>query len=223
MWANSSLSVYYFHWRFRMSTESCRSIYYISRCKDSANRTKNQIYLNFSEMQPIFETSLKDTTNLSRIQIFMDFSYYGLITHSFVWGSTLFVYSAITFFFDTIRISSYLMLPESFGGLASLVFFTNSSYSQQIHKQLLVLLCLRSCCLYCMMPALILLRAGRWWWFSCSRLFRFICYRWISLRVSCRWIPLVTHGRWWCHRGQKGWFQEFRWCRIGQRQSSGNW
>ena len=54
---------------------------------------------------------------------------YGLITHSFVWGSTLFVYSAITFFFDTIRMSSYLMLPESFGGLASLVFFTNSSYS----------------------------------------------------------------------------------------------
>ena len=39
-------------------------------CKDSANRTKNQIYLNFSEMQPIFETSLKDSANLSRIQIF---------------------------------------------------------------------------------------------------------------------------------------------------------
>ena len=53
---------------FVRSTESCRSIYYISRCKDSANRTKNQMYLDFSEMQPIFETSLKDTTNLSRIQ-----------------------------------------------------------------------------------------------------------------------------------------------------------
>ena len=26
-------------------------------CKDSANRAKNQIYLSFSEMQPIFETA----------------------------------------------------------------------------------------------------------------------------------------------------------------------
>ena len=34
---------------FVSSTESCRSIYYISRCKDNANRTKNQIYLNFSD------------------------------------------------------------------------------------------------------------------------------------------------------------------------------
>ena len=75
-----------FRGNFVRSTESCRSIYYISRCKDTANRTKSQKYLDFSEMQPIFETSLKDNWNLSRIQIFMDFSFYGLITHSFVWG-----------------------------------------------------------------------------------------------------------------------------------------
>ena len=71
---------------FVRSTESCRSIYYISRCKDSANRTKNQMYLDFSEMQPIFETCLKDNGNLSRIQIFEIISSYGLIIHSFVWG-----------------------------------------------------------------------------------------------------------------------------------------
>ena len=58
---------------FVSSTESCRSIYYISRCKDTANRTKSQKYLDFSEMQPIFETSLRDNGNLSRIQRFAIF------------------------------------------------------------------------------------------------------------------------------------------------------
>ena len=42
------------------------------------------MYLDFSEMQPIFETSLKDNGNLSRIQIFEIISSYGLIIHSFV-------------------------------------------------------------------------------------------------------------------------------------------
>ena len=55
---------------FVSSTESCRSIYYILRCKDNANREKYQINLNISEMQPIFETCLKDNVNLSRIQNF---------------------------------------------------------------------------------------------------------------------------------------------------------
>ena len=44
------------------------------------------MYLDFSEMQPIFETCLKDNGNLSRIQIFEIISSYGLIIHSFVWG-----------------------------------------------------------------------------------------------------------------------------------------
>ena len=52
---------------------------------------------------------------------------------------------------------------------------------------------------------------------------RLICYRCISLRVSFQFPLRAGLGRWWCRRGRKGWFQEFRWCRIGQRQSSGNW
>ncbi len=39
------------------------------------------------------------------------------------------LYTCSIFLCDTMRMSSYFMLPESCGGLASLVFFTNSSYS----------------------------------------------------------------------------------------------
>ena len=81
---------------FVSSTESCRSIYYISRCKDSAYRTKIQIYLNFSEMQPVFETSLKDNGNLSRIQIFEILSSYGLIFF-FVWGFDIILILLLTY------------------------------------------------------------------------------------------------------------------------------
>ena len=42
------------------------------------------MYLDFSEMQPIFETCLKDNGNLSRIQIFEIISSYGLMIYIFV-------------------------------------------------------------------------------------------------------------------------------------------
>jgi hypothetical protein len=34
--------------------------YYYTACKDSANRTKNQIYLDFSEMQPLQRHTLRE-------------------------------------------------------------------------------------------------------------------------------------------------------------------
>ena len=45
------------------------------------NTKEITFFLCIFEMQPIFETSLKDTTNLSRIQIFEIISYYGLISY----------------------------------------------------------------------------------------------------------------------------------------------
>ena len=42
------------------------------------------MYLDFSEMQPIFEIILKDSANLSRIQIFEIISSYGLMILFFV-------------------------------------------------------------------------------------------------------------------------------------------
>jgi hypothetical protein len=37
-----------------MRTSEVISLVSVSCCKDSANRTKNQIFLDFSEVQPIF-------------------------------------------------------------------------------------------------------------------------------------------------------------------------
>lgn len=51
----------------------------------------------FSEMQPIFETSLKDNGNLLRIQIFEIFSFYGLIEKNMFEG------------FDTMLILTFLI------------------------------------------------------------------------------------------------------------------
>ncbi len=47
------------------------------------------MYLDFSEMQPIFETCLKDNGNLSRIQIFEIISSYGLIVFSLLFNLNL--------------------------------------------------------------------------------------------------------------------------------------
>ena len=47
------------------------------------------MYLDFSEMQPIFETCLKDNGNLSRIQIFEIISSYGLMVFSLLFNLNL--------------------------------------------------------------------------------------------------------------------------------------
>ena len=70
---------------FVSSTESCRSIYYILRCKDSVNQAKYQRiigFLSLHDSRPLSRDSkslyLRDKTYLSRIQnIYVLF--YGLI------------------------------------------------------------------------------------------------------------------------------------------------
>ena len=58
VWANSSLPVSHLIGDFVSSTESCRSIYYILRCKDSVNQAKYQRIIGF--------LSLHDSRPLSR-------------------------------------------------------------------------------------------------------------------------------------------------------------
>jgi hypothetical protein len=45
----------------------------LSVCKGSANRAKNQIYLDFSEMQPTFD-KVKGSANRANNQIYLSFS-----------------------------------------------------------------------------------------------------------------------------------------------------
>ena len=91
------------------------------------NTKEITFFLCIFEMQPIFETSLKDTTNLSRIQIFEIISSYGLIISSFK-GSTLF--PNIFFFFPFVENDDSHCIQTSFDKFSFPIIYAPSLSNQ---------------------------------------------------------------------------------------------